>query len=145
MPIVLKSGSLNLLEPSGPVHACNGIALLCFNRSYEIFLLYFQQKQIDPLVWTEATGSLQLPQAVATSPSCQHSLDLTHIRTYFDRRIDGHLTTTYQKWYFSCQIFLLKVLINFSFLHACYMSCPRYLEKLDHCSDACLGNATRSR
>ena len=27
MPIVLKSASLNLLEPSGPVQACNGIAL----------------------------------------------------------------------------------------------------------------------
>jgi hypothetical protein len=27
MPIVLKSGSLNLPEPSGPVQACNGTAL----------------------------------------------------------------------------------------------------------------------
>jgi hypothetical protein len=27
VPIVLKSGNLNLLEPSGPVQACNGIAL----------------------------------------------------------------------------------------------------------------------
>ena len=27
MPIVLKSGSLNLLEPSGPVQVCDGIAL----------------------------------------------------------------------------------------------------------------------
>jgi hypothetical protein len=27
VPIVLKSGSLNLLEPSGPVKACNGTAL----------------------------------------------------------------------------------------------------------------------
>jgi hypothetical protein len=27
MPIVLKSGSLNPLEPSGPVKACNGITL----------------------------------------------------------------------------------------------------------------------
>jgi len=27
VPIVLTSGSLNLLEPSGPVQACNGIAL----------------------------------------------------------------------------------------------------------------------
>ena len=27
MPIVLKSGSLHLLEPSGPVQACNGIVL----------------------------------------------------------------------------------------------------------------------
>jgi hypothetical protein len=32
VPIVLKSGSLNLLEASGPVKACNGIALpfYCF-------------------------------------------------------------------------------------------------------------------
>jgi hypothetical protein len=27
VPIVLKSGSLNLLELTGPVKACNGIAL----------------------------------------------------------------------------------------------------------------------
>jgi len=27
VPIVLKSGNLNFLEPSGPVQACNGIAL----------------------------------------------------------------------------------------------------------------------
>jgi len=27
MPIVLKSGGLNFLEPSGPVQACTGIAL----------------------------------------------------------------------------------------------------------------------
>ena len=30
MLIVLKSGSLNLLETSGPVQGCNGIALPCF-------------------------------------------------------------------------------------------------------------------
>jgi hypothetical protein len=30
VPTALKSGSLNLLEPSGPVKACNGVALLCF-------------------------------------------------------------------------------------------------------------------
>ena len=30
MPIVLKSGSLSLLEPSGPVQACNRIAFLYF-------------------------------------------------------------------------------------------------------------------
>ena len=27
VPNVLKSGSLNLLEPSGPLQACNGLAL----------------------------------------------------------------------------------------------------------------------
>ena len=31
VPIVQKSGSLNLLESSGPVQACNGIALFIFN------------------------------------------------------------------------------------------------------------------
>jgi hypothetical protein len=30
VPIVLKSGSLNLPEPSGPVKACNGIAFILF-------------------------------------------------------------------------------------------------------------------
>ena len=30
MPIVLKSGSLNLLEPSRPLHACSGIAFPFF-------------------------------------------------------------------------------------------------------------------
>ena len=35
MSIVLKSGSLNLLEPSGPVQACNGIALPSPFASYE--------------------------------------------------------------------------------------------------------------
>ena len=33
MPIVLKSGSLNLLEPSGPVQACNGLALPFYSLS----------------------------------------------------------------------------------------------------------------
>jgi hypothetical protein len=35
MPIVLKSGSLNLLDPSGPVQACNGIALPSAFTGYE--------------------------------------------------------------------------------------------------------------
>jgi hypothetical protein len=30
VPVVLKSGSLNLLEPSEPVQACNGIAFYLF-------------------------------------------------------------------------------------------------------------------
>jgi len=35
--IVLKSGSLNLLEPSGPVQACNGIALLVYIKVPQVF------------------------------------------------------------------------------------------------------------
>jgi hypothetical protein len=42
VPIVLKSGSLNFLEPSGPVQACNGIALpfTCICTSRISFKLY---------------------------------------------------------------------------------------------------------
>ena len=36
MPIVLKSGSLNLLEPSGPVQSCNGVALPLSKHIYMI-------------------------------------------------------------------------------------------------------------
>ena len=32
--IVLKSGNLDLLEPSGPVQACNGIVLTFYVRLY---------------------------------------------------------------------------------------------------------------
>ena len=38
MPIVLKSGSLKILEPLGPVQACNGIAFK-YQRVYTV--LYF--------------------------------------------------------------------------------------------------------
>ena len=36
MPTVLKSGNLNLLEPSGPVQACNGIAFLQLQLIYKL-------------------------------------------------------------------------------------------------------------
>jgi hypothetical protein len=36
VPIVFKCGSLNLLEPSGPLQACNGIALSFITYSYAV-------------------------------------------------------------------------------------------------------------
>ena len=39
MPIVLKSASLNLLEPSGSVQACNGIALPLLGWYFGVILL----------------------------------------------------------------------------------------------------------
>jgi hypothetical protein len=36
VPIVLKSGSLNLLEPLGTVQACNGIAIISFAEFYRM-------------------------------------------------------------------------------------------------------------
>jgi len=42
VPIVLKSGNLNLLEPSGPVQACNGIALPLQHKQIRIStIMYF--------------------------------------------------------------------------------------------------------
>jgi len=35
VPIVLKSGSLNLLEPPGLVQVCNGIALPCITFNHK--------------------------------------------------------------------------------------------------------------
>jgi hypothetical protein len=44
VPIVLKSGSLSLLEPSRPVKACNGIALpLPYKTVLLLFLLAFRE------------------------------------------------------------------------------------------------------
>jgi hypothetical protein len=40
MLTVLKSGSLNLLEPSGPVQACNGIALPVWSLLHAAFLAH---------------------------------------------------------------------------------------------------------
>jgi hypothetical protein len=51
VPIVLKSGSLNLLEPSGHVKACNGIAL---PLTFQVVILHallpeFQVRSLCPL------------------------------------------------------------------------------------------------
>jgi hypothetical protein len=43
VPIVLKSGSLDLLEPSGPVQACNGTALPLYTISVILRARYGQQ------------------------------------------------------------------------------------------------------
>jgi hypothetical protein len=58
VPIVLKSGSLYLLEPTGPVLACNGIAIFSVSRVLELPLLpqdfvswfIFQCHNVDPIV-----------------------------------------------------------------------------------------------
>jgi hypothetical protein len=54
VPIVLKSGSLILLEPSGPVKACNGIALPLLNIEHWLFpdviTLYHFELEPQPLI-----------------------------------------------------------------------------------------------
>ena len=47
VPTVLKSGSLKLLEPSGPAQASNGIALPCFTFTFLLRILHWPED--DPL------------------------------------------------------------------------------------------------
>jgi hypothetical protein len=69
VPIVLKSGSLNFLEPSGPVQACNGIALLFYEDNC---LLEFGA------VWTG--GSVPMFQSILLLPGRQqNALGIRHI------------------------------------------------------------------
>jgi len=39
--VVMKSGNLNFLEPSGPLRDCNGTALPYMKYLYEEFYIYF--------------------------------------------------------------------------------------------------------
>jgi hypothetical protein len=47
VPIVLKSGSLSLLDPSGPVQVCNGIALPLPYLYFHIEILSFEKGPVD--------------------------------------------------------------------------------------------------
>jgi hypothetical protein len=52
VPIVMKSGSLNYLEPSGPVKACNGIALpymKTYVQLWQYMLEHFLELEVFPI------------------------------------------------------------------------------------------------
>jgi hypothetical protein len=75
VPIVLKSGSLNLLEPYGPVQACNGIALLPL-----ILRSFSEQNKLFIGVCSGAVrqcGTFTKSSALCTNISCTN----TKIRT----------------------------------------------------------------
>ena len=79
VPIVLKSGNFTLLEPSGPVQACNGIALpfthnptiqrsTCLsNNSYMCSLQIAYSKAITKYTDLRWTYPLQSPLPLASS------------------------------------------------------------------------------
>jgi hypothetical protein len=63
----MKSGSLNLLEPSGPVKACNGIALplpLLISVSHIIFIPLFKVYFIHILNTFKTFTTLVMPVLV---------------------------------------------------------------------------------
>ena len=57
MPIVLKSGGLNLLEPSWPVQACNGIDLPFYylKISHRIYFRFFWPLNVGPIGFPETS------------------------------------------------------------------------------------------
>jgi len=79
MPIVLKSGSLILLEPSGPVQACNGNAFYMF-----IFLIC----TVGLLLFTTHVSLMLNPLNPVLNPICyllallgaHHFLHVSRIR-----------------------------------------------------------------
>jgi hypothetical protein len=52
VPIVLKSGNLTFLEPSGPVQACNGIALL-LPSAFNVHSLDIIDEEMNVNVYTQ--------------------------------------------------------------------------------------------
>jgi hypothetical protein len=69
VPIVLKSGSLNLLEPSGPVQTCNGIALP-LTRTFEkkqilVISRYVNTPESGVSEQTEETFSIRIADLLA--------------------------------------------------------------------------------
>jgi len=70
VPIVLKSGSLNLLEPLGPVHACNGIALpfTMLIRPWDFVTIIFAYSENRPTVLK--SGSLNLLEPSGPVQAC---------------------------------------------------------------------------
>jgi len=65
VPIVLKSGSLNLLEPSGPVQACNGIALPLYDISSLSVNTKEESTQFSTLVTNTLAKSVLLTGEIA--------------------------------------------------------------------------------
>jgi hypothetical protein len=62
VPFVLKSESLNLLEPSGPVQACNGIALP-FTRPENLDLRWFHT-YFSYGHFVDVSGQIKIPVAL---------------------------------------------------------------------------------
>jgi len=57
VPIVLKSKNLNLLEPSGPVQACNGIAFSPRLPTWTVEIGYLECARFDvptAVLWGES-------------------------------------------------------------------------------------------
>ena len=92
MLIVLKSGNLNLLEPSGFVQACSGIALL--------FTITFYTE------WASDLGVLfttdhKVTQILLNSQSLESHVPLVHYLTFLIRTVSNK----HDSHYYACASF----------------------------------------
>jgi hypothetical protein len=76
--IVLKSGNLNLLEPSGPVKACNGIALPFYIAKCSI-TLFFGSAELDHGILNVTLIEVVLQGCVVAQASACKGFDPTPV------------------------------------------------------------------
>jgi len=71
VPIFLKSGSLNLLQSSGPVQACNGIALPLLIEDAELIRMQQNGPRRDSIgLKVKGTSHRSRKQLLADSKNC---------------------------------------------------------------------------
>jgi hypothetical protein len=119
MPIVSKSGSLNLLEPSEPVKACNGIALLTSTEKvrrrrclklllyiskniYVIFRLRWIKNEFNWIEFkqTPKYAKFDLPKSRGTQPSRTPWSGCTPVTVWNSwRNINVIMTYVEKLWY----------------------------------------------
>jgi hypothetical protein len=80
--IVLKSGSLNFLEPSGPVKVCNGIAL-------SLPLLYYGHQQASANVKIKPYRTMILPVVLYGCETWSLTLREERMLRAFENRVLG--------------------------------------------------------
>ena len=105
MPTVLKSGSLNHLEPSGPVQACNGIALpftiflssftLCNTSSSLTRSVQLSSPSFTSIAFKNFTGICDLLSQV---PRFRHlTIYTTDVALYYERKSISNLQIVIEK------------------------------------------------
>jgi hypothetical protein len=71
VPIVLKSGSLNLLEPSGPVKACNGVAFFSIvHHGTPVHLEHLRCSSLDNIAACKTHSSSGAVNVLTEVKSC---------------------------------------------------------------------------